>query len=64
MICNVFGLTDEERLEVAFSLRDDLKPLTEEEEDKAMLRAIRQAETWEQDDESVKHEEMIQTIAG
>ncbi len=23
LICNVFGLTDEERLEVAFSLRDD-----------------------------------------
>ena len=64
LICNVFGLTDEERLEMTFSLRDDLKPLTEEEEDEAMLRAIWQAEAWEQYDEFVKHEEMIQTIAG
>ena len=62
-ICNLFGLTDEERLEVTFSLRDDLQPLTEEEEDEAMLQAIRQAETWEQDDAFVKHEEMIQTVA-
>ena len=63
-ICNLFGLTEEERLEVTFSLRDDLQPLTEEEEDEAMLRAIRQAETWEQDDAFVKHEEIIQTMAG
>lgn len=63
-ICNLFGLTDEERLEVTFSLRDDLQPLTEEEEDEAMLRAIRQAETWEQDDAFVKHEEMMQKLLG
>ena len=64
LICNLFGLTDEERLEVIFSLRDDLKPLTEEEEDKAMLRAIRQAEAWEQDDEFAKHEEMMRKLLG
>ena len=64
LICNLFGLTDEERLEVTFSLPDDLQPLTEDEEDKAMLRAIRQAEAWEQDDEFVKHEEMMRKLLG
>ena len=64
VICNLFGLTDEERLEVTFSLRDGLKPLTEEEEGKAMLRAIRQAEAWEQDDEFAKHEEMMRKLLG
>ncbi len=64
LICNLFGLTDEERLEVTFSLPDDLQSLTEEEEDKAMLRAIRQAEAWEQDDEFVKHEEMMRKLLG
>lgn len=64
LICSLYGLTDEERAEVTFSSRDDRPPLTEEEEDAAMLRAIHQAETWEQDDEFIKHEEIMRKLLG
>ena len=64
LICNLYGLTDEERAAVTFFSRDDLPPLTEEQEDAAMLRAIRQAEVWERDDEFIKHEEMMRQLLG
>lgn len=64
LICNLYGLTDEERAEVTFSSHDDHPPLTEEQEDAAMLRAIRQAEAWEQDDEFIKHEAMMRKLLG
>ena len=62
LVCNIYGLTDEERAEVTFSSRSDLPPLTEEQEDAAMLRAIRQAEAWEQDNDFIKHEEMMRKL--
>ena len=64
LICNLYGLTDEERAEVTFSARDDRPPLTEEQEDAAMLRAICQAEAWGQDDEFIKHEKMMRKLLG
>ena len=64
MIGNLYGLTDEEREAVAASQWGGLPQLTDEEEDAAMLRAMKQGETWEKDDEFLKHEAMMQKLLG
>ncbi len=64
MVCKLYGLTDEERVAVTASQRGDLPALSEEEEDIAMVRAIKQGEAWEQDDEFLKHEEMMRKLLG
>ena len=64
MVCNLYGLTDEEREAVATSQRGELPPLTREEEDTAMLRAIDRVKKWEKDEEFLKHEEMMRELLG
>ena len=64
MVCNLYGLTDEERLAVTTSQRGELPALTEEKEDLAMLQAIKQGETWNKDEEFLKHEEMMRKLLG
>ena len=64
MVCVLYGLTDEERVAVTTSQWGELPPLTEEEEDIAMLRAIEQGKAWVKDDEFLKHEEMMQKLLG
>ena len=59
MICNLYGLTDEERVAVTTPQWDQLPPLTEEEEDAAMLRAIEEGKAREKDPDFLKHEEMM-----
>ena len=49
---------------VAAPQRVGLHALTEEEEDTAMIRAIREGEAREKDDEFLKHEEMMQKLLG
>ncbi len=64
MVCSLYGLTDEERAAVTTSEWDGLPPLTEEEEDTAMLRAIEEGKAWEKDPEFLKHEEMMHKLLG
>ena len=64
MVCNLYGLTDEERIAITASQQGELPALTEEEEDIAMVRAIKQGEAWEKDDEFLKHEEMMRKLLG
>ena len=64
MVCNLYGLTDEERLAVTTSQRGELPPLTEEKEDMAMLQAIKQGEAWNKDEEFLKLEEMMRKLLG
>ena len=64
MICNLYGLTDEERVSVTTSQWGELPPLTEEEEDTAMIRAIEQGKAREKDEEFIKHEEMMRKLLG
>ena len=64
MVCCLYDLTDEERVAVTTSQWSDLPPLTEEEEDIAMIRAIEQGKTWEQDEEFLKHEKVMRKLMG
>ena len=64
MVCNLYGLTDDERVAVTTPQWDEMPPLTEEEEDAAMLRAIEEGKAREKDPDFLKHEEMMHKLLG